>query len=139
MATQCVAECTGYRSLRADCARDPCLAEGMCKLLDAGITDCAEWCCVSRGGYVFFIVFFFSAGTCALLSMYYLWRLHRANVAAGAVTEMGEKIEAARASDAHATAEKLRKKRQVTVDPELFRTIGLPPPGEERSGVGGFR
>ncbi|RNF15301.1 uncharacterized protein Tco025E_05571 [Trypanosoma conorhini] len=139
MATQCVAKCGGYRSLRAECARDPCLAQGMCKLMDVGIRDCAEWCCVGRGGYVFLTVLFFCGGTCALFSMYYLWRLHRANVAAGAVTETGEKVEVPPESDPRAVAAQQRRKRQVTVDPELLRAIGLSPPEDERQGVGRYR
>ncbi|RNF03028.1 hypothetical protein TraAM80_06029 [Trypanosoma rangeli] len=139
MAIQCVSKCDGYRSLRAECARDPCLAQGMCKLMDAGIRDCAEWCCVGRGGYVFLVVLFFCGGTCALFSMYYLWRLHQANVAAGAVTDAGEKISAPPDSDPSTVAAQRRKKRQVTVDPELLMAVGVTPPEVGELGVGRYR
>ncbi|ORC88211.1 uncharacterized protein TM35_000182680 [Trypanosoma theileri] len=136
MSGQCVAKCDGYSSLRTECARDPCLGEGMCKLLDSSITNCAEWCCEGRGGYVFFVVLFFCAGTCALFSMYYLRRLHQANVAAGVVTEEGEQIEVPPEQDENSGATQPRRKRRVvTVDPELFKAIGVAPPVEDRSGV----
>ncbi|KEG13910.1 hypothetical protein DQ04_00721120 [Trypanosoma grayi] len=139
MASACVARCSGYSSLREECARDPCLAKGMCKLLDDSIANCAEWCCQGRGGYVFFIVLFICAGTCALFSIYYLWRLHQANIAAGVVTVDGEKIEAPPEQDAKAEAVQRRKKRQIAVDPELLKAIGVAPPVEDKPGMSGER
>lgn len=119
----CTATCGGFLSMRSECARDPCLADQMCKVLDPTITDCSKWCCRSRGGIVFFIVFFFCAGTFALCATYYLHRLHQTNLEAGAVVESGDVVETKGAPHKEELAAARRKKRSVQVDPELLKNL----------------
>lgn len=119
----CVAKCGGFRSLRAECARNPCMANEMCKLLNPSTKDCAKWCCISRSGYVFFLVFFFCLGTFALCAAYYLYRLHQMNVQGGAVQENGEPVVIAELPTEEELAATRRKKRTVAVDPALLKDL----------------
>ncbi|CAC9473489.1 conserved hypothetical protein [Leishmania infantum JPCM5] len=119
----CTAKCSGYASLRAECAREPCMASGMCTLLNPRISDCASWCCTRRSGYVFFLVVFFCAGTFALCASYYLHRLHQINVEGGAVQENGEAVVVAEPPTEEEMAAARRKKRAVVVDPALLKEL----------------
>lgn len=120
----CQVKCGGFDSVRSECARDPCLANQMCKVLDASISDCSKWCCKSRSAYVFFIVFFFCLGTFTMCAMYYLHRLHQTNVQAGAVTEAGDAVEMKEPPSPEELAKARRQKRNVNVDPELMKALG---------------
>mmetsp|Transcript_22292 Transcript_22292/g.25811 ORF Transcript_22292/g.25811 Transcript_22292/m.25811 type:complete len:124 (+) Transcript_22292:168-539(+) len=104
----CVATCTGFTTLRTECAANPCYAENLCQFDDPSITDCAEWCCKSRGGYIFFMVMFFCLGAFLALAAYYFQRLHEDNVKAGAVTKDGKRITVAPQSDTNSAAKRLR-------------------------------
>ncbi|KPI88507.1 hypothetical protein ABL78_2403 [Leptomonas seymouri] len=119
----CAAKCGGYRSLRVECARDPCLANGMCKVLDPSIKDCAKWCCTSRSGYVFFLVFFFCFGSFALCAAYYLYRLHQMNVEGGAVQANGDPVIVTEPPTEEELAAARRKKRSAAVDPALLKGL----------------
>lgn len=121
----CKVTCGGFDSVRTECARDPCLGNEMCKVLNPAITDCAKWCCTSRSGYVFFIVVFFCAGTFALCAAYYLNRLHQINVQAGAVTESGDPVVIPEPPSEQELAAARRKKRDVKVDPELLKGLNI--------------
>lgn len=119
----CKAACGGYGSLRTECARDPCLFREMCRVSDPSITDCAAWCCKSRSGYVFFMVFFFCAGVFILCAAYYLHRLHQINLEAGAVQANGIAVEVKEQPSEEEMAAARRKKRDVTVDPQLLKEL----------------
>eukprot|EP00796_Vickermania_ingenoplastis_P001272 gene1272-730_t len=120
--SQCLTTCKGFLSVRAECARDPCLSVGgTCRLLHPHVTDCAAWCCVNRGWYVFFMVLSFGIGTFALCAAFYLHRLHQMNVAAGAVSEEGEVVVIPAAVDEEPQV--TRKKRVVQVDPKLLNDL----------------
>ncbi|KAK7196452.1 hypothetical protein NESM_000582600 [Novymonas esmeraldas] len=119
----CTAKCGGYRSLRAECAQEPCMANGMCELLQPGTKDCAAWCCTSRSGYVFFLVLFFCAGAFSLCAAYYLHRLHQINVEGGAVEENGEAVVVTEPPTEEEMAAARRKKRSVAVDPALLKQL----------------
>ncbi|KAG5483104.1 hypothetical protein GH5_06416 [Leishmania sp. Ghana 2012 LV757] len=119
----CIAKCGGYRSLRAECAREPCMSSGMCTLLDPGVSDCAAWCCTSRSGYVFFLVVFFCAGTFSLCASYYLHRLHQINVEGGAVQESGEAVVVTQPPTEEEMMAARRKKRTAVVDPALLKEL----------------
>ncbi|KAG5509168.1 hypothetical protein JKF63_06177 [Porcisia hertigi] len=120
----CKAQCGGFRSLRAECAREPCMANGMCALLNPSASDCVSWCCTSRSGYLFFFVVFFCTGTFALCAAYYLHRLHQINVEAGAVLASGELAVVSTNTPTEENAATTRcKKRSVTVDPALLKEL----------------
>lgn len=95
----------------------------MCTILYPNVKDCSDWCCVSRSGYVFFIVLFFCLGFFLVLAAYYLHRLHQNNVEAGAVVESGEMREHKAPPTEEEMAAARRKKRVVQVDPELLKNL----------------
>ncbi|CAD2221979.1 hypothetical protein AGDE_03305 [Angomonas deanei] len=119
----CKVKCGGFQSVRTECAKDACLANGMCQVLDPSIKDCDDWCCQNKSGYVFLIVLFFCLGTFALCAMYYLHRLHKMNVESGAVTETGEMATVKVEPTDEELAATRRAKRNVTVDPEILKTL----------------
>lgn len=89
---QCVATCQGFTSLRTECVENPCNAYNLCKLTDPSIANCADWCCESSGGFVFFAIFLAALGAFFLFYAHYLKRLHEENLQAGAVTADGKRI-----------------------------------------------
>lgn len=93
----------------------------MCQLQFPGVTDCASWCCVNRGWYVFFMVLFFGVGSFALCSAYYLYRLHQINVAAGVVTETGEEVVAPQVAEEPPLV--VRKKNEAVLDPRIIKNL----------------
>lgn len=119
----CTATCHGFRSVRVECARNPCLAvDQMCSLwYNVSATNCESWCCENRVGYVFFMVIFFSLGTFAICAAYYLHRLHQINVVSGAVNEDGTMIDPIQ--PAEESVETKRIKRVVEVDDKLGRSL----------------
>lgn len=119
----CKISCGGFQSVRNECARDPCLGNEMCKVLNPDIKDCAKWCCQSRSAYVFFIVFFFCIGAFLICAAYYLHRLHQMNVTAGAVVESGEITEQKEEPSEEEMAAVRRQKRNVAVDPQLLTDL----------------
>ena len=87
----CVAQCSGFRSLRAECIADPCLFDNLCYSEDASFplsSPCAQWCCVSHGAYIMWIVLLLSGGLFLLCVAHYLKWLHQINVGSGAVKEI---------------------------------------------------
>lgn len=87
----CSASCSGFSSLRDECVRNPCYADNLCQIADPSITDCAAWCCESRGSLVFFAILFFCIGVFFLAASHYVKRLHEANVQSGAANQDGSK------------------------------------------------
>ncbi|CUG90613.1 membrane-associated protein, putative [Bodo saltans] len=89
---QCVATCEGFTTLRSACISNPCYADNLCKLDDPSIANCAEWCCESSGGFVFFAIFLAALGAFLFCYAQYLKRLHEENVESGAVTSDGKRV-----------------------------------------------
>eukprot|EP00744_Colponema_vietnamica_P024363 GILI01035545.1.p1 GENE.GILI01035545.1~~GILI01035545.1.p1 ORF type:complete len:126 (-),score=12.62 GILI01035545.1:51-428(-) len=109
----CRASCSGFQSLRSECLDNPCLADNLCKTdvaNGATISDCAEWCCVSHSGAVFFMVIFICMGLFFAAVSYYMYGLHKENVALGVIKEDGSKI------DQNAVVEKPKTERQLRLE-----------------------
>lgn len=120
----CNVSCTGFFSVRAACARDPCLGmDNMCHLLDVGIPDCAAWCCTNRGWYIFFMVIFFGVGTFALCAAFYLYRLHQFNLARGAVTEDGQIVKLDTTSEVNSPPAETDPLEKPHVSPEVIKRL----------------
>lgn len=107
----CKATCSGFQSLRSECISNPCLAENLCKTeYGESISDCAEWCCVSHSGAVFFMVLFICGGLFFAVVSYYMYGLHKENVALGVIKPDGTPI------DQNAVVEKPKSERQKRLE-----------------------
>ncbi|CCW67817.1 unnamed protein product [Phytomonas sp. Hart1] len=120
---RCEALCRGFKTLRTECARDPCLTKDMCKVLNPSITDCSTWCCINRSIYAFFIVFFVCIGIFTLCIGHYLNRLHKKNMNTGTVMETGEVIEMKNLLEVEGSVTPYRPKRNTKVDPQILKIL----------------
>lgn len=120
----CRVSCKGFLSVRAECARDACLAmDSMCHVLSTDISDCSSWCCTNRGWYIFFMVIFFGAGTFALCSAFYLYRLHQFNVMRGAVTDEGQIVDLEPSSEFNSPPPENETVEKALVSPEIIKRL----------------
>ena len=97
---ECTVTCDGYAVVRPECSQNACLGDNMCyrfmvnasnSIDPASVPSCREWCCVSMAGTAFGLVILFSLGLFFALAGAYMWRLHRENVASGAITADGKR------------------------------------------------
>jgi hypothetical protein len=79
----CSATCSGFRSLRAECLANPCLATNLCRTVDPTIPrgmSCADWCCTSHAIAVFVLVLLFCGSAFMFVVSYYFRRLYVHNL-----------------------------------------------------------
>lgn len=124
----CRVSCKGFLSVRAECARDPCLGmNNMCHLLDPDAINCSSWCCTSREWYIFFMVLFFGVGTFSLCAAYYLYRLHQYNVKSGAVTNDGQIVEIESPEEFPSPLQEPKPVKKVQVSSEIIKRLAAEP------------
>jgi hypothetical protein len=76
----CSVSCSGFSSLRSECAANACVGNNLCYAIDPTITStCAEWCCVSHNVSAFFILLLACVAAFAGMAGFYLQRLDEKN------------------------------------------------------------